>query len=242
MQHPPDYGPRARVGVATPQANPTVEPELRELLPSNIGVYATRLVHGSAYVEERLNHYVNHLPDAIGSFGSLNISAFGFACTGSSYLVGPRLEHDLTEAARAQCRLPVITAAQAIRAALGAAGVHRIALVSPYPEALAAAGYAYWQAAGVDVVAKLRVDATLNDTHRIYELTSEDALTAMRAIDSSRAQCIIASGTGMPTLRALRTLHAETAMPVLSSNLCLAWALAREVAPELTPLAPGGLL
>ena len=50
-----DYGPRARVGIATPQANPTVEPEMRALLPADLGVYATRLTHASPRLEERLD-------------------------------------------------------------------------------------------------------------------------------------------------------------------------------------------
>ena len=86
------------------------------------------------------------------------------------------------------------------------------------------------------------IDLDLIDTHRIYELTSGDALEALRQVGRDGAQAIVASGTGMPTLRALRALRRETTLPVLSSNLCLAWALLREVAPELAPATPAGLL
>jgi maleate isomerase len=237
-----DYGPRARIGVATPQANPTVEPELRALLPDRIGLYATRLTHRAAQVEDRLNHYVRHMPEAIESFGTMDIRAFGFGCTGSSYLAGRALETELTEAAASRHRIPVITAAQAIRRALDALGVTRIALVSPYPTALAEAGYRYWEDSGLQIVARLRVDPYLTDTHRIYELSSDHALSALRRIERHDAQCVVASGTGMPTLRALRSFREETAMPVLSSNLCLAWALLHIVAPELAPASPTELL
>jgi maleate isomerase len=237
-----DYGPRARVGIATPQANPTVEPELRELLPACIGMYATRLSHRSAQVEQRLNHYVRHMPEAIESFGTMKIRAFGFGCTASSYLAGRALEAELTEASASRHRIPVITAAQAIRRALETLGMTRIALVSPYPAALAEAGYRYWEECGLEVVARLHVDPYLTDTHRIYELSNDDALAALRRIERHDAQCVLASGTGMPTLRALRSFREETAMPVLSSNLCLAWALVQTVAPELAPATPGGLL
>jgi maleate isomerase len=241
-----DYGPRARVGVATPQANPTVEPEMRALLPEAIGVYATRLTHRSPQLAERLEHYISHIPDAIRSFGSMRLAAFGIGCTGTSYHASRRREDDLTAAAQQECGVPVVSAAQAIREALAVLGARRIALLSPYPEDLAAAGYRYWEDAEVPVVAKLRVDPSLDDTHRIYEFTSADALGALRALwqqpAARGADCVLASGTGMPTLRALRQFASECSVPVLSSNLCLAWALLRRAAPELSPATPAALL
>ena len=238
----PDYGPRARVGVAVPHTNPTVEPEMRALTPKSIGVYATRLTHPAPRVEERLNHYIRHIPEAISTFGEMKLAAFGFGCTGSSYVAGLELEDRLTAETIERTSIPVITAAQAIRAALKKLSCNSIALVSPYPEALAEAGYCYWEAAGIRIVDRVRVDPTLTDTHRIYELTSDDALTGLRRLNTDGADCLVASGTGMPTLRALKTLATESERPVLSSNLSLAWALTRAAAPELAPSSPQQLL
>ena len=238
----PDYGPRARVGIAVPHTNPTVEPEMRMLLPDSIGVYATRLTHPSPQVEERLHHYIRHIPKAIGTFGEMTLAAFGFGCTGTSYVAELELEDRLTAEAVERTGIPVITATQAIRAALDKLGCTSIALLSPYPEALAEAGYRYWEAAGIRIVDRLRVDPKLTDTHRIYELTSDDALAGLRRLNTSKADCLVASGTGMPTVRALRTLAKETELPILSSNLSLAWALTRAAAPELASPSPEQLL
>ncbi|MBM4197522.1 MAG: hypothetical protein FJ197_10595 [Gammaproteobacteria bacterium] len=237
-----DYGSRARIGVAVPFSNPTVEPELRALLPADIGVYATRLVHPADRVEERLHHYMHHMPDAIATFGVMRLAAFGFGCTGSSYLATVATEDRLASEATAATGIPVVTAAQAIRRALTLFGARRIALVSPYPVSLAEAGYRYWEAAGFSVTARLRVDQDLADTHDIYELTSDEALAAIRTVDRSGADCLVVSGTGMPTLRALRAVVTELPVPVISSNLCLAWALLAAADPDNAPERPAQLL
>ena len=145
------------------------------------------------------------MPEAIRTFGEMRLAAFGFGCTGSSYLAGLELEDRLVAAAAADCghaRSSPRPRRSASRSAAWAAA--SIALVSPYPADLAEAGYRYWEAAGIRVVGRLRVDPALTDTHRIYELTSDDALAALRRIDQTGADCLVASGTGMPTLRALQ--------------------------------------
>lgn len=237
-----DYGASARLGVATPQSNPTVEPELQALLPSGVALYATRLVHPAPELESRLEHYIRHLPQAIATFGSLRLAAFGLGCTGSSYRVSPTEEDALTAAAAASSGLPVVTAAQAIRRALAALGARRIALLSPYPANLAEAGYRYWEAAGLGLVGRRRVDPALIDSHGIYEMTSADALAALRGLDCRGADAVVLSGTGMPTLRALHAARSELPMPVVSSNLCLAWALWQAALPARAPATPGEML
>ena len=241
-KHFQDYGHRARVGIAVPHSNPTVEPEIRLAWPGNIGVYATRLTHDSDSVETRLNHYIRNIPLAINSFGEIRLAAFGLGCTGSSYVAGFENEENFTSKAYNETSVPVITAAQAIRKALERIGCSSIALVSPYPDWLAELGYEYWELSGLKIIDRLRVDPSLTNTHRIYELSSQDALDQMRKLKETDADCILASGTGMPTLRAIRTLGSETGIPVLSSNLSLAWALTMIVSPDQAPHLPQDLL
>lgn len=118
-----DYGPCGRIGIAVPHANPTVEPELRCLVPSALGVYATRLTHPSPDVTERITYYIRHIPDAIRSFGSMaGLKAFGFGCTGSSYMVSPAEEDQLTAAAARYWELARMWSAP-LSASIGAAPI-----------------------------------------------------------------------------------------------------------------------
>lgn len=220
-----EYGRTGLFGVLTPQSNPVAEPELRILLPPTTALMAARLTSPSSVLQKRLIDYGVRLGEFVDQFGEVAFDAVGLACTGSSY--GIELAEDRRRAQEVAARkgYPVVTAAQAVRAALDTLGVGAIALVSPYPAWLTEACRSHWERWGMRVSAILQLLSGPAEAHRIYGLTSAEVLEAVASFDLRGAQAILLAGTGMPSLRVILELEPAHGVPVLSSNLCLAWAL-----------------
>ena len=235
-----DYGARGRFGLLTPQANPTVEPELRRLAPAGTELYVARLTSRSDDPRARLIEYLERLPETLAQYDTLRLDAVAFACTGSSYLLGPRREAEILAAAEAAIGAPIETAAGAILKALAAIGARRILIVSPYPDWLRDAGVAFWQEAGLEVAGTATVPIGRADTRGIYELRGADAAGVLDGLDSRGADAVLVSGTGMPSLAPLRARRSQHP-PVISSNLCLAWWLHQQV-PGGGPALPQEIL
>lgn len=230
----PEYG--RVIGITTPQANTTVEPEMQILLDGT--VLTARLTSTIADSRQRLLDYFERLPATLSQFDVAPLAAAGFACTGSCYLVGQEEEERLLGMASARVRVPAISSAGAIRAALAELGVKRIALLSPYPKWLSEAGQQYWRNAGFTLTSVAGLPADLLDTRGIYQLTTARVLEVFAALDLAGVDAVLMSGTGMPTLRAIAQLSARhPGLPLLSSNLCLAWALDKSAGGD-TALAP----
>ncbi len=177
----------------------------------------TRLTSVATSPNERLVEYMEQMPSAIASFDTLPLRAFAFACTGSSYLAGDKAEEAMTDRLIQRHGIPVVTATQAIRRELEGRGATRIAMLAPYPDELCKAAIAYWERLGFHIVTYERIDVGA-DTRRIYQLTDLDVAAALSNFDDGGADLILLSGTGMPSIAALK--HSTT--PMLSSNLCLA--------------------
>lgn len=243
-----EYGPGGWVGVGVPQANPTVEAEMRRFLPQDAELLTSRLVSRAPTSVERLIDYFDGLDRTLDSYDVLRPDVYGFACTGSSYLVGAEREAEIVAGAEARLGCPFVTAAQAILDALAALGARRVALLAPYPADIVEAGIAYWRAAGLSIVQVMTIELPSEDTRGIYGLRSADALAALDGGVSDDAEALLMSGTGMPTLAALAPAAARIGRPVLSSNYCLAWSLRRALSedaglwsadgPELLRTAP----
>ncbi|MHB9880629.1 maleate cis-trans isomerase family protein [Pacificimonas sp. ICDLI1SI03] len=224
-----DYGRAGMVAIATPQANPTVEAEMRILLPPAMLPVTVRLNSNAASPQERLRAYLLNLPETAKRFDTLQPLALGFACTGSSYLVSDSEEQKALEEVEAQCGFPVITAAAAISTKLRSLGAQRIALASPYPAPLAEAARTYWERQGFNVAAVQSIAIAGDDTRAIYALGSEDARAAVDTLSSQAVDAVLLSGTGLPSLRLLA--EERTGAVLLSSNQCLA--------ERLIALSPG---
>ncbi len=216
----PNYPRRGAIAVATPQANPTVEPEFQALAPAGVGIYVTRLTSGAKSSRRRLTGYLRQLDRAVASFDTLPLAGFGFACTGSSYLLGRAEEARLIKAAAAP--YPIITATMAIEATLAAGGIKKIALISPYPEWLNTAAVAYWREGGITVSAINRITLPSDDTRGIYQLTPEIVNRHLSGLEINHADAVLISGTGLPSLALIPKIAKRTGLPVFSSNACLA--------------------
>lgn len=215
-----DYGRAGMLGIGTPQANPTVEAEMSILLPPAVAMAVVRLTSTSQNPLFRLRLYLEGLEETLAQYDTLRPGAFGFACTGSSYLVGADREVQIVAEVESRLVYPIVTATAAIAWQLERLGARRIALASPYPAALADAAGAYWRAAGFDVAEVRRIETGSADTRSIYALGSEDARPAAEALRRTDVDAVLLSGTGMPSLALIA--EAEGGPPVISSNLCLA--------------------
>ncbi|MDB5365232.1 MAG: hypothetical protein JWM77_1159 [Rhodospirillales bacterium] len=220
---------RGVVGVLTPQANPTVEPEMVRLLGDDALMLTTRMCNPGASMLDRLRAYGDDTDRWIASFGGMKIDVFAFACTGTFYLYGIAQERAFVERLQAQ-GVRMRTATAAILEALVACSARRVALVNPYPPDVLAAALGYWHHAGVDVVEVVDVERAAAG-HPIYGIAADSAVTALERAMAIPADAVLCSGTGMATLSAIRQVRADK--PVLSSNLSLAWSSLNALGADL---------
>lgn len=222
-----DYGRLGRIGVVTPQSNPTVEPELSILMPEHVSLLTTRCT-SRAEPKQRFLEYFQKLDETIQTFDGLHLDALAFACTASSYLVNRAEEREQCQRLRRRYGYPVVTAAMAIEQALRYLGARRIALACPYPAWLLAEAEAYWSQQGFEIAVAMSAQPGMRDTRSIYNLRGPEVtsriLAAIRDVD---ADAVVITGTGMPGLQLVCELQEATGRPAMNSNLCLAWACLR---------------
>lgn len=235
VTHPPRrYLPRHRIGLLAPSANPAVEPEMQALLPSGVALHTTRLpVMPNTTLEQRNAVYLEAAEQALGSFGALALDVFVLGLTGPSYALAPAEDQALQERLSAGAGKPVVLASRAIAEAVAALGRHRLLLFSPYPGWLTERAERYWQAAGLELCESFK----LSDTFRAYELTPEEVADGLARLAPPADSIVLISGTGAPTLDAMAWMGARVGVPVLSSNLCCAFAALRRLGA-----APGDAL
>ncbi|MCC5968978.1 MAG: hypothetical protein JJU15_03435 [Pararhodobacter sp.] len=225
------FTPQARIAVLVPSANPTIEPELRFLLPDQIGLHVARLpVMPGTTLDERNLAYTGQYAEGFAGFGALALSAGIVGLTGPSYRLLPEGDMALCESLTDAAGYPVVTASLAILHALEALGAGRIALVSPYPEWLTEKAAAFWRKAGAEVVQVV----TISEEFRAYALTTDEVAGALSRVKREGCDAVVMSGTGMLTVPACLRMSGDKNLPFLSSNLCAAWWLLHrlDIAPD----------
>lgn len=217
-----EYAPDGLLGVLTPQANTTVEPEFMILVPPGTGMITARLTSSKPTIDERLVDYVEAMDSSLEQFANAPVGAVAFACTGAAYLVDPAEEDRHLADIERRRGYPVITAANAVRDALEVLDASRVGIISPYGDPLHANALSYWEKRGLTIVRVERITSDDAAFHPIYALGGEASKGALEAIGTDGLEAVAMLGTGLPTLPTILRA-ASMSVPVISPNLCLAW-------------------
>ncbi len=219
-----EYAAKGLIGVLTPQANTTVEPEYAIATPPGYAWINARMTSSFGTIEERLVDYFGNVHSFLPQFANAPIQSIAFACTGTSYLAGIEAEDRVLKEITTKTGLPAMSAATSVCKALNVLGAKKIGLVSPYAGSLDKACTPYWEARGFKVTSKRNAEWSGEHFHPIYSLNSDSAQACLDKMHGDDVDAIVMLGTGMPTLSPIvRTPYVGRA-PVFSCMLAIIWA------------------
>jgi maleate isomerase/arylmalonate decarboxylase len=134
-----------------------------------------------------------------------------------------------------------VSTALAIVRALRALGVRRVAVATPYHDALNEHETIFLAACGFEVTKLIGLGIGAGGADE-YIRIAQTPITAVaahaRAAMTDDAEALLISCTDFPTLPLITTLEAEFARPVISSNSATLWASLR--AAGIDDVVPGG--
>src|SRR5204862_5180766 len=210
-------------GILIPSTNTTVEMECR-LLPPGYQAHVGRLMTstpGQTFSPSRDEDidYQSHL------LGTAKVEIVILAQTSAS-LFADDYDDVVTKRMSAGAGVPAITAAQAVGRAVRALGARRIAIVSPYSEAVNARAAQYFQTKhGLETIALEGFGAT--DAYAIGKLGPQNAREAFARIDRPEIEVFVVPGGNFPTMPSVAAWEEEFKKPVVTTNQASMWAMLR---------------
>ena len=166
------------------------------------------------------------------------LSAVAYACTSGSTIIGSDRVARLVGEAHPETA--VTNPLAAVIAALGALGVTRIAMVTPYVTEVSGPMRAALAEAGITVVSEVSFGQKEDWTvARITEASTEAAMLAAGQADGVEA--VFASCTNLRSFGIIEAVEARLGLPVISSNLALIWDMLRQSGADARRWGPGRL-
>lgn len=215
----------ARFGLIALATDLTSERDLyRQLPPENVAIHVTRVAFQNPTTPENLRRMTPRLSEAASLLApSGPLKAICYSCTAASIVIGDETVRAAVTAGAGD--VPVITPAGAALMAFSALGTRRIAVLTPYTVETSEPLATYFTARGLSI-ARFRC-LGLEDDRDMARVSDQSIIDAALEADTSDAEAIFLSCTGMPSVNVIAEIEERTGKAVVSSNQASAWAMAR---------------
>lgn len=228
-----------RLGLILLATDLTSERDFARLVPLEAAaIHATRVAYENPTTPENLRLMGPRLEAAAALLvPGMALDGICFSCTAASVVIGD--EEVRAAVQRARPGVPVITPIAAARAALGALGVQRIALLTPYLVATTRPMAAHLAERGFEVVRSSCLG--LEDDREMARLDPACLIAAALRADDPRAGALFISCTALPALDVVAEIEARLDKPVVTSNQASIWAMCHAAGIIAVPVGYGRL-
>jgi maleate isomerase/arylmalonate decarboxylase len=218
------YGTRAKLGIIVPPTNTVNEAEWARMMPEGVTMHAMRMaLHADTASEAGKRKLYDDIRAATREVAKAHVDVVVYACTAGS-MVQPL--DSLSDFMRDVAGVPAVATAPALVYAARALGLQRIALATPYHDALNDHEVHFLADNGIEAVSLKGLGIGAGGPHEYINIArtpKERVYEHCRSVDVPQAQGMIISCTDFATLEALPRLEREIGKPVISSNLATFW-------------------
>ncbi|WP_299043937.1 Asp/Glu racemase [uncultured Tateyamaria sp.] len=225
-----------QMGLVALQSDETVERDLRRLLPDTVEYMISRVPSAATVSPDTLRQMADDLTTAAALFPrGANMACVGYGCTSGTAEIGAdKIAHLITMGVPTPHVTNPVTA---LIAACRHLHITRLGLISPYIASVSDRLRHVLALAGIEVTAFASFDEPLEE--RVVRISTGSIVQAACGLgDADQFDAVFLSCTNLRTLPAIPEIEAALRLPVLSSNLVLAWHMAALAGPGLRPGLP----
>ncbi len=220
------YGWKGRIGLLVPSRNTTMEPEFNRLIPHGVSAHAARMVLKETS-PTALMQMEREVYRAASVITAVNPDVIVVGCTSGSFIKGLGYDQEMMKKIKRLTQTPALTTSTAVIEALRLLQVKKVAVATPYTEAVNEREKEFIEAHGIQVAAIMGLG--YSTPRKSYPLAAKPvsligllepsvAYKLAMEVDTKDADGLFISCTNFRTVEIIEALEKNAGKPVVTSN------------------------
>jgi maleate isomerase len=232
-------GYRARIGVVIPSVNTVVEAWFARAAPPGVSVHVSRMPIASDTSIEAIMAMTEHEVAAAQLVADCEPDVIMYACTASTLIRGRAYDLELMNVLSEATGVPCCTTTEAIVRALALFDARRVAVATPYPDAIDERERAFLEECGLEVT---RMESLgIADNREMADPSPGEVYRLGRKAWAPGSDALLVSCLALRSHFVAGELERDLGVPVVTSTTATLWAALR-IAGVRDPLPGYGRL
>ena len=200
------------------------ENEMGKYKPDDVTILAERIPLAKIDVEV-LSRLADEADGAAVRLAERGAQVIALNCTSGSFIRGAGYDREIIERLERSCGLPVTTTTTAVTEALTTLGIRKMAMVTPYPDAVNEIEIRFMRDSGYDVLSCKGLGIV--QMNLVAQVPFDRIYSTVRDAFTPACEGIFVSCAGFRVIDYIRGLESDFGRPVVTSNQATLWKLMR---------------